>query len=39
MIPHEQLAEEIKFRKCVSNAIEIVQKRLIKESIERLNDE
>jgi len=39
MILHEQLAEETKFRKCVSDAVQIVQKRLIKESIKRLNEE
>ncbi len=39
MIPHEQLAEELKLRQCVSRAIDIVQQKLIKESIDFLNEE
>lgn len=39
MIPHEQLAEEIKLRQCVSRAINVVQQKLIKESVDFLNQE
>lgn len=38
MISHEELAEEINLRECVTKAINIVEKRLIKESVDSLNE-
>lgn len=39
MISREELAQEIQFRECVSDAIKIVQNKLIKREIQKLNEE
>jgi len=39
MISHEELAAEINLRKCISRAIGIVERKLIKESVDALNKE